>query len=130
MVTEQKLLKLVNEYFPELSDSIIPQINAKHDEILLIAEAAEELKNLAIFQDKVESELFLKRSIDPVNSVINASTVQLNINIRPEINALKELKSRAYGKVVTVETEQCERKKYRIAQANYFCDYSSCFSRG
>ncbi len=34
MVTEQKLLQLVNECFPELVDSNIPQINSKHDEIL------------------------------------------------------------------------------------------------
>ncbi len=118
MVTEQKLLQLVNECFPELVDSNIPQINSKHDEILLISEAAEELKNLDFFQKQVNYELERKHLVNPGAYVFNASTVPL-INKEPVIKALEELKSSAYGKVVTVETESGERTKYRIAQANY-----------
>jgi hypothetical protein len=120
MVSKQELLKLVDQLVPELGvNEIIPEIEAKHDEILVIAEAADELKSLGLFQEKVDFELLRKRTVDPAKAVINASSVILKIDRGAEIEALEELKQRAYGKVVTVETEQGKLKKYRIAQANY-----------
>ena len=121
MLSDQDLIKLVSKIVPELNvDEIIPLIDANHDEILLIAEAAEELKNLEVFQAKVDSDLQFKRGLDVRNAVFNAPTVNLNNTARnANIVALEELKQRAYGKVLTVETELGELKKYRIAQANY-----------
>lgn len=120
MVSDQELIKLFRKVVPELNgDNVFPQINIKHDEIILIAEAVEELKNLDVFQDKVDSELLSKRNVDITSAVINPSFVNLNVSRDADIEALEELKQRAYGKVVTVETEMGELKKYRIAQANY-----------
>ncbi|WP_020561561.1 UvrD-helicase domain-containing protein [Methylosarcina fibrata] len=120
MVSKQTLLQLVDALVPEIDvNDVIPDIEAKHDEILAIAEAANELRTLSLFQEKVDAELALKRTVDPARAVINASSVKLNFNRNAEIAMLEELKQRSYGKVVTVKTPQGELKKYRIAQANY-----------
>ncbi len=120
MVSKQELLQLVDGLMPELElNEVIPDIEAKHDEILVIAEAADELRTLGLFQEKVDSELLQKRTIDPANAVINAASVKLKFNPNAEIAMLEELKQRGYGKVVTVKTQKGEIKKYRIAQANY-----------
>lgn len=120
MVSKQELFKIVENLVPDLDvNDVIPEIEAKHDEILVIAEAADELKTLSLFQEKVDAELLHKRKFDPASAVINASSVNLKFNQNAEIAMLEELKQRAYGKVVTVKTEQGEIKKYRISQANY-----------
>jgi hypothetical protein len=120
MVSKQELLQLVDTLVPELDvNEVIPEIEAKHDEILVIAEAADELRTLDLFQEKVDFELLQKRTVDPANAVINAGSVKLKFNQNAEIAMLEELKQRGYGKVVTVKTPKGELKKYRIAQANY-----------
>ncbi len=119
MVSKQELLQLVDSLVPELDvNEVIPEIEAKHDEILVIAEAADELRTLKLFQEKVDSELLHKRTFDYSSVVINAP-VNLSFNRNAEIAMLEELKRRCYGKVVTVRTQEGELRKYRIAQANY-----------
>lgn len=119
MVSKQTLLQLVDALVPEIDvNDVIPDIEAKHDEILAIAEAANELRTLSLFQEKVDAELALKRTVDPARAVINASSVKLNFNRNAEIAMLEELKQRSYGKVVVSHEET---QGYRRASLRRAC---------
>lgn len=93
-------------------------LEQQRDQILVTAQASDELDALKSLLGYVDDYTGRLTSRNLSDSVVNAGSVPLRDNTQDRLQVLSELRTRAFGKSVLLVDKANRHRVYRIAQAN------------